>query len=90
MEGFPERIEQILKFQKKVQKSTHVLFLSRLSAETPRHSLGGGSADSDVVDHLKAVEGYFREIYGDRSIEEVYALAKQAVEDFIQQAETEK
>ncbi|KAE8441379.1 hypothetical protein EG329_005006 [Mollisiaceae sp. DMI_Dod_QoI] len=90
VEGFPESMEQILEFKKKVQKLNYVLFLSCSSAETPRHSLGGGSDDSDVVNHLKAVEGYFKEICGDGSVEEVYALAKKAVEDFIQQAETEK
>jgi hypothetical protein len=39
-----------------------VLFLSCSSAETPKHSLGRGGNDSDVVNHLKEVEGYFKEV----------------------------
>ena len=63
--------------------------------------------NADVENHLKAVEGYFKEVSGvlnlgeictdymfqincDGSVEEVYGLVKEAVEEIIQDAETEK
>jgi len=107
--GFPERKEQLVEFEKKVQKTNYTILL-KSSAEQMHQRVeklgpSGGAGDgpdvakefqnfqtpnADVENHLKAVEGYFKEINCDGSVEEVYGLVKEAVEEIIQHAETEK
>ncbi|KAG4438739.1 hypothetical protein IFR05_005767 [Cadophora sp. M221] len=48
------------------------------------------TSDADVKNHLKAVEGYFKEANCEGTVEEVYGLVKEAVGEIIQHAKTEK
>ncbi|KAL8822112.1 MAG: hypothetical protein Q9191_007145 [Dirinaria sp. TL-2023a] len=43
--------------------------------------------NAEVKNHLKAAEGYFKEINGDGSVEEIHDEVTQAVKEFIQHAE---
>ncbi|KAK3173428.1 hypothetical protein OEA41_006757 [Lepraria neglecta] len=103
MRGFPESTEELHEFEDKVQKPNYTLLLS-CTAEKMLMRSASACSDLDmerrlraftaqsveIENRLKAVQGYYKNIDGDGSIEEVFGSVKKAVVEFIQHAEVEK
>ncbi|KAL8765919.1 MAG: hypothetical protein Q9209_007162 [Squamulea sp. 1 TL-2023] len=96
VDGFPECIQDLLEFEEKVN-FTHVnetlLTYIRPGSEasdeinSAKRIQDFQVRNAEVENHLKAAEGYFKEINGDGLVEEVHVEVTQAVNEFIQHVE---
>ncbi|OJD26706.1 hypothetical protein ACJ73_01914 [Blastomyces percursus] len=92
--GFPESMEELRGFEMKIQKPNYGLLLNfsgdgmQWCIDNERVSFLSATANelTDIKNHLKE-DGYFKEINGDGSIEDVSDLVEKAVAEFVQHAE---
>ncbi|KAI4223087.1 MAG: hypothetical protein L6R40_008536 [Gallowayella cf. fulva] len=88
--GFPECIQDLFEFEEKVDLTHRV---GRPGSEAgdeldiAKRIQDFQVRNAEVKNHLKAAEGYFKEINGDGNVEEVHGEVTQAVEEFIQHVE---